>query len=421
MSVRIVCMRRIAKGILILALFVTNAVYAADYRVLVIPDNLSSKPCLDAFIYEDSSEFFANQVINRLNLSGTVESPTVSEVRDKLQRNQRLYLATRESLLRFKNGYNINYLNVQKLATMFNTNKVLLITSSADAQNYFIRRTFWDFLNIPGATVIDPAIKLSIYAVLIDTDRMVNLWEDTFYKTISSCENRMVANSLSPQTEQLEKIRDYSRMLGPQIAHYVQASVVPSATLTRANEITYGPKDFDNVFTKKFRWYKHGAKEITKETKYKYDDHVTNQRNKGVEPLEDKFRRWKQEWKARRAAAKAERMQRKQQEMLRRQMEEEQNKYIQDVNNKQPAKEDVKDIKENTKDVIEIKDIQKPASPVKPAVKKHKKQEPKVLNVTKDEYLEPPESDVLLEPKIKYYQPRQRNMPEAKNTTINDI
>ena len=114
-------------------------------------------------------------------------------------------------------------------------------------------------------------------------------------------------------------------------------------------------------------------------------------------------------------------MQRKQQEMLRRQMEEEQNKYIQDVNNKQPAKEDVKDVKENTKDVIEIKDIQKPASPVKPTVKKHKKQEPKVLNVTKDEYLEPPESDVLLEPKIKYYQPRQRNMPEAKNTTINDI
>ncbi len=412
-------MRRVAKGILILALFVSNAVYAADYRVLVIPDNLSSKPCLDAMIYEDSSEFFANQVINRLNLSGTVESPTVSEVRDKLQRNQRLYLATRESLLRFKNGYNINYLNVQKLAAMFNTNKVLLITSSADAQNYFIRRTFWDFLNIPGATVIDPAIKLSIYAVLIDTDRMVNLWEDTFYKTISSCENRMVANSLSPQTEQLEKIRDYSRMLGPQIAHYVQASVVPSATLTRANEITYGPKDFDNVFTKKFRWYKHGAKEITKETKYKYDDHVTNQRNKGVEPLEDKFRRWKQEWKARRAAAKAERMQRKQEAAIRRQMEEEQNQHIQDINNKQPVKEEVKD---KTKDVIEIKDVQKPANPEKPAVKKHKKDEPKVLNVTKDEYLEPPKTDdVLLEPKIKYYQPRQRNMPEAKNTTINDI
>lgn len=406
-------MRRIALGLLILGFFACNTVVAADYRVLVVPDNVSSKSCLDAFVYETASEFFANQIINKLNLSGTIEAPTISEVREKLTRNPRLNIATRESMLRFKKEYNVNYINAAKLGQMFNTNKVLLVTTTADAQNYFMRRTFWDFLNIPGATTIDPAIKFSTYAVLIDTDRNVNLWEDTFYKTISACESRMIANQMGPQTQQLEKIRDYSRMLGPQIAHYVQANVVPQSMLCRDNEIDYGPKDFDNVFTKKFRWYKHGAKEIVKETDEKYTDYRASQRTRGIEPLPDKFRRWKIESKERREAAKIEKARLK--------LEQEQNKHIQNINNKKPEVE----VKDNN--VIEIKDVQEP---VKPAVEKQKeeskptkpqkKEEPKVLNITKEEHLEPEPAEV--KPlQLKYYQPSKRVRPEAKNTTINDI
>lgn len=393
-------MRRIAKGLFILMFFVCNTVFAADYRILVVSDNISNKPCLDAFVYEESAEFFANQVINKLNLSGTIEAPTISEVREKLSRNPRLNIATRESMLRFKKEYNINYINAKKLAAMFNTNKVLLITSSADAQNYFIRRTFWDFLNIPGASVIDPAIKLSTYAVLIDTDRDVNLWEDTFYKTISSCENRMVANAMGPQTQQLEKVRDYSRMLGPQIASNVQARIVPASILTKSNVIDYGPKDFDNVFTKKFRWYKHGAKEIVKETDDIYTEHRNSQRNRGIEPLPDKFRRLKMERRERKEALKLERV---------RLEEEQKDKHIQEINNKKPAQENVIEIKEEIK------------APEKPAVKKQQQQEPKILNVTKEEHIEPQSPEIIQEPQLKYYQPKPRVRPQAKNTTINDI
>ena len=50
----------------ILVLFLCSAVYAADYRVLVIPDNVASKPYVDSMIYEGSSEFFANQILSRL-------------------------------------------------------------------------------------------------------------------------------------------------------------------------------------------------------------------------------------------------------------------------------------------------------------------------------------------------------------------
>ena len=79
------------------------------------------------------------------------------------------------------------------------------MTSYIDAENYILRRTPWDFLNIPGATVVDPAYKVSTYAVLVDTSTNQKLWSDTYYKTISVCENRIITRGTSPQTEQLSK------------------------------------------------------------------------------------------------------------------------------------------------------------------------------------------------------------------------
>ena len=435
-------MRRVVRGLLIFMLS-CNMAFAANYRVLVIPDNLSAKPVLDSFIYEESSEYFANQVINKLNLSNTIEAPTISEVREKMARNPRLNIATRDALLRFKNGYNINYMNLKKLAQMFDTSKILLITTTADAQNYFIRRTFWDFLNIPGASVIDPAIKLSTYAVLVDTNRDVIVWEDTFYKTISTCEARMVANQLGPQTQQLEKIKDYSKMLAPQIAHYVQASVVPASMLTRANTIQYGPRDFENVLTKKYKWYKHGTKDMIREADERYTDHLELQRARGVEPLSDKCRRKKLEFKNKkqqRAEEKQLKQELKQQQMNEKQQINEQEKHIQDINNikkdtvttpsspvqntieqKPTPKSVVPSSSANTsqdKNIVEIKDAKELDQQEQKKTKK--KQEPKLLNVSKEEHIQPV-LDTVPEPKLKYYQPKSHTIPEIKNTTINDI
>jgi len=387
-------MRRIAILLLFCLIFLGTIVNAAEYRVLVVPDSLANKPCLDAFIYEQSSEFFANQVINKLNLSGTIEAITVSEARDKLSKNPRLNIATRESLARFKKEYNVDYLNAKKLAQMFGVNKILLMTTSADAQNYFTRRTFWDVLNIPGAAVVDPAVKLSTYAVLLDTDRNVNLWEDTFYKTISACEYRMVANSLEPQTQQLEKIKDYSRMLGPQIATNVQQAIVPKAKLDRGNTIHYGPKDFDNIFTKKYRWYKHGAGEITNVTKTKYKDH-----------------------KQRRAEKRAIKEEQKLQQMEQKRLEEEQRQQL------NAEQENIKNIKEQVPQVEIKENIKTPEKPAvetkKPEVKQPVKKE---LNLVKEEYIESVKEEKTQEPpQLRYYQPTTRKIYHTTNTTINDI
>ena len=91
--------------------------------------------------------------------------------------------------------------------------KVLLITSGLDTQSYILRRTLWDFLNIPGAAVIDPAYLMTTNIVLIDTNKEIILWQNIYRKKITKVENRMMATNFGPAYEQLNKIKIYSQLL----------------------------------------------------------------------------------------------------------------------------------------------------------------------------------------------------------------
>ena len=102
-------------------------------------------------------------------------------------------------------------------------------------------------------------------------------------------------------------------------------------------------------------------------------------------------------------------------------MEKEQQKHIQNINN-QKKEIEVKDTVEQQ----EVKDVPEQQT-IKPAVVQSKKQtkikkheEPKVLNITKEEHLEP-EAVEPQQLKLKYYQPIKHTRLEEKNTTINDI
>ena len=245
-----------------MVMFIAPFAMAEQYKVLVIPDNIvTDNEAVDSYIYNATSEFFANEVINLLNQTDYIKSPTVSEERKLLKSNPSYMIPARNLTNRFKTSYNVDYTQLKKISNQ--ARYVLLITSSIDSENYILRRTFWDFVNIPGATVVDPAYKINTYAVLIDLQKNVALWSNTFYKTISVVENRIITRGPSPQTEQLQKIRDYSRMLCPEIAQNVQERVLPPATYAKeSNQIYYDMGNFDNVFTKKYRrWHKEGGKD----------------------------------------------------------------------------------------------------------------------------------------------------------------
>ena len=250
------------------ALFCTTTVMAADVQkktVLILPDNIvTDNLAIDSYIYDSAAEFFSNEIINLLNKTDYIVSPTVSDERKLLKSNPSYMIPARDLTNKFKVSYNINYPLLDRIAQINKQQYVLLLTSTIDAENYVLRRTLWDFLNIAGATVIDPAYKINTYAVLVDTTNNSVLWSNTFYKTISVVEARILTRGPSPQTEQLQKIRDYSRMLCPEIAQNVQVSVLTDDEYAKESyKIYYDMANFDNIFTKKYRrWYREGQKDF---------------------------------------------------------------------------------------------------------------------------------------------------------------
>lgn len=287
----------IAGVVLVFAPFVS----AQDYKLLILPDNIvTQNAALDSYINDTTAEFFADEVTNILNTTDNIKSKTVGEVRSEFKNNPSATLAAKDLLGRFKTSYNVDYELVKKIANQTGTRYILLITSSIDAENYILRRTLWDFLNIPGATVVDPAYKINTYAVLIDAQAGQKLWGDTYYKTISVVENRIITRGPSPQTEQLAKIKDYSRYICPQIAKNVQLNMLPADVLAReSKQIDYDIGNIDNVFTKKYRHLGKETKTICKQKKERTKNFISNRKEKHKEA------------KARRAEKRAQKQQAK--------------------------------------------------------------------------------------------------------------
>lgn len=224
-------------SIFCLVFLMAQVCYAQQPKLLVLPDNVQFDST-NYYVFPDSSTVFASDTINELKKSGKIEIVSMTEVRDALRKNTKLNLLTKRALKEFKYNYNIPFVDFRAIAHQFSTDKVLVITSQTDTQNYMLRRTFWDWINLPGTTVIDPVYKLATYAALIDVDKEEVIWQSTFYKNIGSMESRMIAGSFAPATEQLQKIRFYSEYcFSPHVAKIVQAKVAPEIIPVKQNNI----------------------------------------------------------------------------------------------------------------------------------------------------------------------------------------
>ena len=126
-------MRDFLKKIIVgIVLFIAPQVYAESYKVLVIPDNIVTETIsVDEFIYNASSEFFADEIINMLNSTDHITAPTVSETRQSLKANPSDMLSAKKLTSRFKTSYNIDYLALKKISAKHNAKYALLILSSS--------------------------------------------------------------------------------------------------------------------------------------------------------------------------------------------------------------------------------------------------------------------------------------------------
>ena len=241
--------------VVVCSVLFANITFAKDgYTIVPMPDTIVQKTPVDAAIYNNTAEFFTPYIINEMNKTQFMNVPTVSQVRDKIQADYWLAKATTKAMDDFRRFYKLDFTFAKKIAALYDTNLVLFLTSTTDSNNYILRRTWWDFFNVPGASVVDPAYKINIYAVLIDTDKDMIVWNKSYQKTISVVENRIIANGYAPQTEQLQKIKDYSVYLAPRVARSIQDTLLTAPQkAVESNMIHTDYGSIDNVFTKKYR------------------------------------------------------------------------------------------------------------------------------------------------------------------------
>ena len=99
-------------------MFAAPCAFAEQYKVLVIPDNIvTENEAVDSYIYNATSEFFANEVINILNQTDYIKSPTVSEERKLLKSNASTMIPAKNLTTRFRTSYNIDFVQLKKITT----------------------------------------------------------------------------------------------------------------------------------------------------------------------------------------------------------------------------------------------------------------------------------------------------------------
>lgn len=221
-------MKKLWGLILFIFLIFSGNCNAAQFNFLVIPDDLFLNQ-RDYLVFPMSATVISTEIVNYYNKHPQMSAVPVSQLRAVLNRpeNERLKKETQKFLTNYQNNYVIDFNTVQKLASKFRVKQVLLITCNMDAQNYITRRTLWDFLDIPGATVIDPAFRLSTHINLIDSNNQIVLWQNTYQKLISSRENRIIPQSFGNSGEQLEKVKKYTiKFLAPQVVQETQLALL---------------------------------------------------------------------------------------------------------------------------------------------------------------------------------------------------
>lgn len=221
-------MKKFFGFILFVFLMTTANCYAAKFNFLVIPNDLFLDSKND-IIFQKSASLIGTDIINYYNHHPDMSAVSINRLKTYLERpeNYRLKKEVQKLITDYQKSYVVNYATVQKLASKFGTKQVLMINCNMDAQGYITRRTLWDALNIPGATVIDPAYRLSTQIVLVDSNNQTTLWQHNYQKLISSRESRMLTATMGDTSEQLEKVQKYStKFLSPQVVQETQLALL---------------------------------------------------------------------------------------------------------------------------------------------------------------------------------------------------
>ncbi len=96
---------------------VTN-LFAEEYRILVLPDNLQFEST-NYYVYPDSSTMFASDIVDALNHAGKVKTVSMGDVRDNFRKDLKLRLTAKNVLKEFKYNFNVCFVDLKTVAHAF--------------------------------------------------------------------------------------------------------------------------------------------------------------------------------------------------------------------------------------------------------------------------------------------------------------
>lgn len=239
-------MRVISRLLITLCLLVGLSVSAEPYKVLVLPVSIFNV-CENYYCFEDPSEIFASDTINYFNQNGKVTSPDLYEIRNKLSANPQLKNITSMALNKYKNNNSIDFASLKKISTAFNSNSILLISSTAD------KRDLWEVLEISSVFEAIKEYKLETNAVLLDNVNDVVMWSGKYTRHIGDNDSRYWAKSTSQAVSQYEKIKFYSKDIVSKaiaqnvIQRFLPKSIKQATPNVKPKTTDFRPNPLENI------------------------------------------------------------------------------------------------------------------------------------------------------------------------------
>lgn len=223
-------MKFLVKFLVLFVFLLGNSVNAETFKVLVLPVDLFSV-CENYYCFQESSEIFANDVIDSFFKNRKIETLSLNDVRKKINETSQIKGPIFTALNKYKNTNTIDFSALKKVANDFNVNSVLLISSSINQQS--VKRNIWEVLEVISAFKAYNAYTLETNSVLIDNVNDVVMWSAKYKKNLGDNEARFWARSTTEASSQLEKIRLYSKeIISPNISENVTLRFYPRTLVT---------------------------------------------------------------------------------------------------------------------------------------------------------------------------------------------
>jgi hypothetical protein len=193
---------------LILCLQVQYA-HAEQVRILVSPVNVIS-PQSSYSIYRNISEFISTDIINALNKNTNYDVIDIAAAEDLLK-SRRLYEEYRSFLANYKDTGAIDYKLCLLLSQKLGVDKLLLVSSSFNAQELILKKPFWDQLRSYN--------RLNVETALIDTQTGIMDFDNPYHNNIKINDYEFPS----------DEIRKFSKKVAENVVINISAQIEPIA------------------------------------------------------------------------------------------------------------------------------------------------------------------------------------------------